>query len=319
LSIIQRLDTEHSPNITRHVGLRPPKRLLETKRLSVSFSGGETSGYMLWWCMTHLRQTIPNLEIIVTFSNTGLEDERTLKFVDMCDKQFSANVVWLEAVVNPQRGIGIRHKVVTFETASRAGEPFERMIEKYGIPSPGTPFCSSRLKEEVMHSYRRSLGWSDDSFVTAIGIRADEIDRISETVDERGLWYPLVGLNVKKSDVKTFWSKQIFCLVLPEHYGNCVTCWKKSFRKLYTLALDDPKAFDFMDRMEKTHGKHKPRTRPGANQFFREYKTVQDIFYEAKAINFKKFIPGAFQLELFDPHLDTQGACGDSCEVGADQ
>ena len=74
-----------------------------------------------------------------------------------------------------------------------------------------------------------------------------------------------------------------------------------------------------MDRMEKTYGQHVPGTRPGANQFFREYKTAQDILHEAKTTKFTKFVSGAFQLEMFDAELDAQSACGETCEIGADK
>ena len=39
-------------------------------------------------------------EIVTTFANTGDEQEETLEFVDMCDKEFGLDVVWLEAVTH---------------------------------------------------------------------------------------------------------------------------------------------------------------------------------------------------------------------------
>lgn len=81
-------------------------------------------------------------DVVVTFANTGCEDERTLDFVEKCDKEFGFNVVWLEAVVNPERQKGTSFKVVDYETAARNGEPFESFISKYGIPNRSSPACN---------------------------------------------------------------------------------------------------------------------------------------------------------------------------------
>jgi 3'-phosphoadenosine 5'-phosphosulfate sulfotransferase (PAPS reductase)/FAD synthetase len=63
-------------------------------------------------------------EIVVVFANTGQEHEKTLEYIHACDKQYGLNVVWLEAVVNPEEGQGTKHRVVTFETAARGGGAF---------------------------------------------------------------------------------------------------------------------------------------------------------------------------------------------------
>ena len=52
---------------------------LATKKLSISFSGGKTSAYMTKWLMDNKKQDYD--EIVVTFANTGQENEETLEFV----------------------------------------------------------------------------------------------------------------------------------------------------------------------------------------------------------------------------------------------
>lgn len=266
-------------------------------------------------------------EILVTFANTGCEHENTLQFIKNCDEHFGFGTVWLEAVVNPEEGKGIRHKVVTFETAARKGEPFESYIAKYGIPNRTSPQCTGRLKGDVMRSYLKGLGWGFGkklNHLTAIGIRADEIDRMSSKAKEFGFVYPLVNAGWTKERVLEECKTWSFDLVLKgEHYGNCTWCWKKSKRKLMTLALESPEVFDFPRRMEEEHGTVKGDMAAGVNGkrvFFRNYQSTDDIFKDAQAGGFKLYrdMVRAEQLLLFNTDLDLGSACGESCEIGAD-
>ena len=67
------------------------------KNLLVSFSGGETSGFMAQWIKNHLDDVYD--EIVFVFANTGLENEQTLEFVQKCDEHFKLNVQWVVASV----------------------------------------------------------------------------------------------------------------------------------------------------------------------------------------------------------------------------
>ena len=287
-------------------------------RLAISFSGGRTSAVMTKLCLEKYNATH---EIVVTFANTGCEHNATLDFVRDCDLHFNFGTVWLEALVNPEKGEGIRHRIVNYETAARKGEPFRAYIEKYGMPGPSHPHCTGRLKEDVMYDYMRSIGWRRGTYDYAIGIRADEIDRMSETAKERRLVYPLIAAGWRKQDIKRECESWPFDLRLKgEHYGNCVWCWKKSLRKLLTLARDDVSIFDFPAEMERLHERTKhigiePR------RFFRKNLSTFSIIEMAKG-NFHSY-SDRDQLELFqsgsyDIDLDTDSACGESCEIGAD-
>ena len=290
-------------------------------RLAISFSGGRTSAYMLLHCLKYMADR----ETIITFANTGCEHPATLDFVHRMDQHIGGRVVWLEADVSPVHGKGVGHRVVSYETASRNGEPFERAVAKYGIFGPSHPQCTSRLKTEVMESYCRSIGWPTGEksrrHLTAIGIRYDEIDRLNTRADALGFIYPLVDAKVTKDMVRDFWSKQPFDLQLPgDHYGNCVWCWKKSARKLMTLAKDSPDVFDFPRRMEQRYETVKAQNEDGVRRFFRENRSVDDIFRMAA----QPFAPYRDNVErdlfsgTWDEALDIGGACGDSCEIGAD-
>jgi len=280
------------------------------KTLFVSFSGGRTSGYMCHWL---LKNKSDEYELVFVFANTGCEHEATYKFVDECDKNMGLDLTWVEAVVNPEKGKGVTHKIVTYETAARKGEPFTEVIKKYGIPNTDYPHCTRELKMSPMFDYKRSLGFSA-KHPMAIGIRADEIDRMSPDAVKNGLVYPLCTMTqMTEADVRHWWAAQSYDLALSTHLGNCVTCWKKSDRKLWTIALNDFERFQYFDRMEREYGD------AGAGDlkrvFFRRYRSCVDLMNECKEPfkEFQDFMP-QLQLGMFDP-IDIEEDCGGGCEI----
>jgi len=288
--------------------------------LSISFSGGKTSAFMTKWLLDNKRDEYD--EIIVTFANTGQEREETLEFVNKCDKEFGFNTVWLEAVVNPEVGKGTRHKIVTFETANRNGDVFESFIKKHGIPNPAFPKCTDELKLCPMRSYIRSIGWKNKDYRTAIGIRSDEMDRVSAKFVEQRLYYPLCwDIKMSKVSVAHWWEQQSFNLQLQEHEGNCSWCWKKSKRKLLTLAQDMPELFNFPALMESKHGKagamHRKNPEQDARVFFRKRQSTLDLLAESK-LPFERYADNMkITLKGFDADMDSAGGCSESCEVFA--
>jgi len=291
----------------------------EPRRLFISFSGGETSALMTHLLLTRWRDRYD--EVVVLFANTGQENEQTLEFVKQCDETFGFGTVWLEAV--PQRGRGlVKHRVVTFGTASRNGEPFEKAIALYGIFNPAYSGCTRELKLSPMTHYLRSIGWLAGSYDTAVGIRADEATRRSKDATKSRVVYPLLDwMPVSKHDVNAFWAAQPFRLNLTGYQGNCKTCWKKSFRKLMTIMDETPEHFDFFDRMERQYGmvgpEFKKRHVEGYRRtFFRSNLTVQDLrtMHAAggweRAENDAVALPNGQQMTL-----DLNDGCVESCEV----
>jgi 3'-phosphoadenosine 5'-phosphosulfate sulfotransferase (PAPS reductase)/FAD synthetase len=281
----------------------------QKKKLFISFSGGRTSGFMTWWLIKNYGD---QFDIKVVFANTGSEREETLQFVDQCDKHFGWSVVWVEAVVHHNERKSSTHKVVSFETASRKGEPFEEVIKEYGIPNMAWPHCTRELKTNAMGSFIKSLGWK--KWTTAIGIRADEIDRINPKFRKLRFWYPLVGLSITKQDVKRWWLQQSFDLNLQEHQGNCAWCWKKSFRKHMTLIHESPEIYDFPRQMEKKYGMAERNPESEDRVFFRQNMSTDDLFELAKQ-PFRPFVESDDwkQERLFE--MDAPNGCDDSCEA----
>lgn len=160
------------------------------RRLLLSFSGGKSSAYLVHRFLNEFAADWDEIEIL--FANSGQEHPQTLAYVDACSRTYGWPVVWVEAVVAPRKGDGTRHRIVTFDTASRSGEPFAEVIAKYGIPNTGYPHCTRELKLAPITSYLRSLGWDAGKYQSAVGIRADEADRMSEKAKREGVIYPLV-------------------------------------------------------------------------------------------------------------------------------
>lgn len=274
------------------------------ERLSISFSGGPTSAYMTKMLLDNYSD---RYEMDVVFANTGQEHERTLEFIKNCDDEWGFNTTWIEAVTNPEKGKGTRHKVVSFYKCSRDGEPFESFISKEGIPNQSRPRCSHRLKELAMTSYRKSIGW--EKALVAIGIRIDETRRVNKNAVDYGIIYPLIDMMpTDKPFIIDWFKQQPFDLQIPERLGNCVWCWKKTLSKHIKLIKECPEIYDFPRRMENqySHIGTKDGTGYDRHLFFRGNRSVDDLFRIANS-----------QMDLFNEIIqeDATSECGESCEV----
>lgn len=238
------------------------------RNLLVSFSGGRTSAYMSYLLKNYFYD---KYNLFFVFANTGQEREETLEFVQQCDEYIGMNLTWVEAVVDPRRGKGTKHRIVDFKTADRTGAVFESVIEKYGISNRNFPNCTRELKERPIHSFSKQFGFK---YETAIGIRGDEYRRVK---NHKNIIYPLADIvPTDKQTVLDFWSIQPFDLRLEEHQGNCSWCWKKSFKKLFVLIDETPEIFDFPRRMEKKHAMAGPSGQPQV--FFRTGLSTDQLF-----------------------------------------
>jgi len=297
-------------------------------RIAISFSGGRSSALMTKMVLDKYKKS----QIEITFANTGFEHEDTLRFVDACDRElFGGRVVWIESVTNPQPGVGVGFKVVNYETASRNGEPYAAGARKYGLWNQTSPSCTDRLKIEPMEKYLKTKGYlrgKKINYWTAIGIRVDEIDRQSSKRKEMQLFYPLIEAGITKEDVARECSKLPFDLRIPEHYGNCVGCFKKSLRKLGTIARDTPEYFDRWAELEEELKEHKNANNhdkeTGFRRIYRKQRTVSDLIQIGNDPDFKPFEEKKpdRQTQLFVEKVDEfdmEFGCGQSCEIYNDE
>lgn len=206
----------------------------------ISFSGGRTSAYMLWRVLRAHNMSLPR-ECKVIFANTGKEDEATLRFVRDCGVHWNVPITWVE--YQPEKP---RFKVVSFETASRNGEPFESLIVKKSyLPNPISRFCKEELKAKAISRYLEDFD-SDfaDCVETMVGVRADEPRRLPK-LRARGLLVPLADAGVTQKEVQAFWRDQPFDLGLPFRngvtaLGNCDLCFLKGPQQIMGLVKDKP-------------------------------------------------------------------------------
>lgn len=288
--------------------------------INISISGGRTSAYMAWWMLNnrqavadHIRCPEEYMEYQLTFANTGMEHDDTLRFLnDVDQKLLGGQVVWVEAEAQHGQRKSSGHRVVTYETAFRNHQwedvrhPFHDNVLKYGISNMTWQPCTREMKFNALTSWRRSLeGLSPKQYWTAIGIREDEQRRVKRSPATGPILYPLVDLNpVDKQDVLDWWSQHDFDLQIPEWQGNCVTCHKKSFKKLNMVWQETPEAFEFFDAMEDRNGSIGPED--GKRVWFRGHRSTKDMIAMFKE---NPSDPGNYINVMED------AGCSESCEI----
>jgi 3'-phosphoadenosine 5'-phosphosulfate sulfotransferase (PAPS reductase)/FAD synthetase len=197
-------------------------------------------------------------QAIVCFANTGKEEEATLKFVRDCSENWNVKIHWIEYQDHelPEN----RYKEVTYETASRNGEPFEAIIRKRQyLPNPVTRFCTSELKIRTMACFLKHSGLFDDcskselESASWIGLRYDEDRRATKIKDKRRI--PLFTAGVTVQHISDFWDAQPFNLELPTYKGrtlagNCDLCFLKPLNQVATLIAENPERATWWVKME---------------------------------------------------------------------
>ena len=165
----------------------------------VSFSGGRTSGYMLWRVLQAFGGSLPD-DVVVVFNNTGKEREETLEFVAAVGAMWNVRVRWLEyrnepTTRTPKTGKRAGQVVPTwhhlfrevdFATASRGGEPFDMAIRSRQIlPNQAVRYCTGEMKIRTTYRFVRDhLCWRE-GYDNALGIRADEPHRVAKLYSAR--------------------------------------------------------------------------------------------------------------------------------------
>lgn len=225
----------------------------------VSFSGGRTSGYMLWRILQAHGGTLPD-DVLVCFTNTGREMPGTLQFIHECGERWGVSIRWLEYRREPETG-RVWTEEVTHNSASRDGKPFAQMIEaRKFLPNPVARFCTVDLKIRPLFRWLDSMGWPENA-PRAVGLRADEPSRVDRARDPaarkkrgregRNVLFPLYDAGITKPDVLAFWAAQPFDLRLAGAWeGNCDGCFLKRRSFIARLWRDHPERAAWWARQE---------------------------------------------------------------------
>lgn len=259
---------------------------------AISFSGGRSSGFMLKKIIDAHNGLLPEY-CKVLFANTGKEMPQTLDFVNECANQWDISIIWLEcdAVRNPE-GSSKKYtyytKQVNYETASRNGEPFEKLIKARNyLPNPVARYCTQDLKILRIRDYMNNFY---DDWVNVVGLRADEQRRVSKMATRKDVILPMAEAGHTVKDVKRFWDNLGFDLNLPNNngkteWGNCDLCFLKGLSTKKSIAREKPELCDWWINQEKYLNDTFRRDQPSYTQIKLEsinqvsiFEDMQDCF-----------------------------------------
>lgn len=316
------------------VFVQRPEGYGEINDVYVGTSGGRTSAFMAVWMLEnrdavaeYLGIREADLKYHFVFANTGQEHDDTLRFLeDLNREKLGGQLVMVEAVINTELGVGVTHKITTYADAHRWDEytkpshPYLAQIKKEGIPNNQAAHCTKAIKMAAITSYLRSAGLKAGRYHQAIGIRSDEARRVSKKAEATNIIYPLIDIiSVDKEDVLSYWEDYEWDLAIPEHLGNCITCFKKADKKLYLAYKDNPKYFDFFAYAEKNlarcgarydderrRDKSVPVEDLPDSVFFRGARSTQDMIKLFEVFD-ESGLPAGSMVE--------DGGCSESCEL----
>ena len=269
----------------------PTHYLLPDTECAVMFSGGRSSGYLLYHVLEAYGGTLPD-NVKVLFQNTGKERPETLDFIHECETRWDVDLVWLEYRYDIERGGGHADPKtfaiqVDYESASRNGEPFEELIQRKGgfLPNVSMRFCTEELKIHTSSRYLRlECGWK--KWHSVLGLRADEPRRLVQRTSSNELSriYPIACAGVTHREIIDWWKSQPFDLTISSDQGNCDLCFLKGERKLIQLIREDPSLADWWIRIEeKAYAEQPPRLRDGKLSYFRKRESYRDLLRMAES------------------------------------
>ena len=290
-------------------------KLKDNNNIFCSVSAGYSSIIMA----TKLKEWYPNHNIIYGMANTSKEDEESLIFMDKCDKYFGFGMNWIESIINQEKGKGTDYKITDFENLKRNGEIFEDGIKKYGIPSKINKWCNRELKLVPLKKFCDNI-FGAKNYSIAVGMRADEMDRVSKDYKTNNVFYPLLDNGITTKERNKFWNDKPIQIKIPAYRGNCDMCFEKSNRKLMTIINEEPNKVIWWDKMIKKYSKitidgkdsynHFAENEGGMN-FYRQNKTIEELIEMAKQPFSRATDEYVYENDLFD----LEGECGAGCKV----
>ncbi len=239
-----------------------------------------------------------NPHSINVFMDTGAEHPKTYEFLRKCNEHFDLNIICIKAVIDPQLGVGVRHKVVDINTLGHDNGVMTDYMVKNGTPVAVGATCSDRMKtmayrswlggfinkkealDHFVHEEAEANEVDPERVVTWLGMRADEPRRLKYP---KGIKYLADISDYTKEDVIEFWAHQPFDLEIPDHLGNCVFCVKKSPIKIALAARHEPEMAELWKALIYSDDTRKMGGRTDAQDvMYRDYMTFVQILESYK-------------------------------------
>lgn len=272
-----------------------------TNGLVILVSGGRSSAMMA----RHI-QTSPKYaayEKIYVFCNTGQERPETIQFLKDIVFHWQIPLNIIEGVYSQVPGIGVKSKLVDFDTMDMTGRVYSEAIahmnklKNTGVPCAPIPYCSEYLKTRPGDHFSKVI-FGTTKYLKAIGYRKEDMPKritYAELKADKKRIAPLltdfetpIGLFA----LSKYFSEQPFKLGLKSSLGNCELCWKKSERGLIEAIQFGTRFIDWHRDQENKYG----------NRFFRNNLSIDDLVLMAKNAT-----DSGTQLEIFED------VSGDAC------
>lgn len=288
-------------------------QLKENKNIVCTVSAGYSSAIMA----IKIKEWYPNHNIIYVFANTSKEHIESLNFIKKLDKKYSLNIVCLEAKINKNKGKGTTFNIVNIDELSSNGFVFEKGIAKYGVPSVANKWCTRELKNNPIKKYADVI-FGLNNYSIALGIRYDEIDRISKNFKTNNVFYPLFEKEITTKERNRFFALNDLKINIPAYKGNCDMCFEKSARKRLTYYEEDNSVLDWWFKMEDNYssllidGKSQYNElilKDGGSYFNRGNQSLKEF---VKLLE-KPFTRATDEYIYEDDLFDLEGDCGSVC------
>lgn len=250
--------------------------------LIVLISGGRSSAMMARHIQTS--EKYKDFEKLYVFCNTGQERPQTINFLKDIVKYWNIPLNIIEGVYSDETGVGVKSKLVDFETLDMTGRVFSEAIGQLnkhkwtGVPNTATPYCSDYLKTLVSHDFARKI-FGTTKYIKAIGYRKEDMPKrvtLYELKEDKKRIAPLLTdfeQPIGQRELNIFFDNEPFKLEIHSKLGNCELCWKKSEKNLIESIQFGTRFIDWHKQHEEKYG----------NMFFRNNLSITDLVKMAES------------------------------------
>tara|TARA_R110000772_G_scaffold50134_1_gene115342 strand:- start:1 stop:876 length:876 start_codon:yes stop_codon:yes gene_type:complete len=289
-------------------------KLKDNKNILCTISAGYSSIMMA----LKIKEWYPDHKVVYVMANTSKEHKESLIFMNKCDRYFGLNMNWIEAIFNPIKGKGVKFRVVKYKDLKTNGEIFEDGIKKLGISSKINAWCNRDMKLVPVKKFADSV-FGLNNYSIAVGMRADEMDRVGKAYKTNNTFYPLLDNGITTKDRNKFWDNQPIKIEIPAYKGNCDLCYKKSNRKIMTVLKENPDKAEWWNNMIKKYSQIPIEGKPSYNayaenggmSFYRQNISLDELIKMANDPFKMATDEYLYENDLFDKEED----CGSGCTI----